>query len=108
MNIKKVIEIAIGVSAILGIGFLKLIAKSDGEKYTDRWFEIATDDELSKERENIRLKYLSSEIDSSQSTYHEHLLRKFDKVMNERAWGDKAPHPPTYRREHGYYLPNDD
>lgn len=107
MNIKKAIGITIGVLSIVGVRLLKSVSRSN-YMYSDTWFETAIDDELSKEREKVRLKYLSSEIDSSELTYYEHLLRKFDKVMNERAWGNEKPHPPTYHREHGYYLPSDD
>lgn len=107
MSIKKVIGITIGVLSIVGVGLLKAVSRSD-DMYSDSWFEIATDDELREEREKIRLKHISGEEDSTESTRSEHLLRKFDRVMSDRAWGDEEPHPSAYHREHGYYLPNDE
>ena len=76
--------------------------------YSSKWFENATDTELNLEREKVRLLYCSSGDDFSAACYFENLLKRFDKELSRRAWGDEIPHAPSIHREHGWYLSNDD
>lgn len=76
--------------------------------YTSKWFESATDEVLSTEREKVRLAYCSSGDNLSEAGRLQNLLWRFDKEMSKRAWSDEIPHAPSIHREHGWYLPNDD
>lgn len=76
--------------------------------YSPKWFETASDELLNTEREKVRLAYCSSGDDFSKANWLGNLLRRFDKELSKRAWGDEIPHAPSIHREHGWYLPNDD
>lgn len=76
--------------------------------YTPKWFETVSDADLELEREKVRLAYCSSGDNFSEACSLQNLLRRFDREMNKRAWGDEIPHAPSIHREHGWYLPNTD
>lgn len=78
--------------------------------YSSKWFETASDEVLSTEREKVRVAFCSSgdNLSESEASRLQNLLRLFDKEMNKRAWGDEVPHGLSIHREHGWYLPNDD
>lgn len=76
--------------------------------YSSKWFETVTDETLNTEREKVRLAYCSSGNNFSEASRLQNLLWRFDKEMNKRAWGDEIPHAPSFHREHGWYLSNDD
>lgn len=80
----------------------------EANMYSSKWFETVTDETLSTEREKVRLEYCSSGNSLSEAGRLQNLLRRFDKEMNKRAWGNEIPHPSSIHREHGWYLPNDD
>lgn len=79
-----------------------------GNMYSSKWFSMLTDEELDVEREKVRLAYCSSGDDFSESCKLQRLLWRFDEEMSNRAWGDEIRHGPAFRREHGWYLSNDD
>lgn len=76
--------------------------------YTPKWFETVSDADLELEREKVRLAYCASGDNFSEACALQNLLRRFDREMSKRAWGDEIPHAPSIHREHGRYLPNDD
>ena len=76
--------------------------------YSSKWFESVADETLSTEREKVRLAYCSSGDNYSEASRLQNLLRRFDKEMSKRTWGDETPHASGIHREHGWYLPNDD
>lgn len=84
------------------------IEKASTKLYSGKWFENATDAELSAEREKIRLAYCSSGDNFDAACRLQNLLGIFDKEMSKRAWGDEIPHAPSFHREHGWYLSNED
>lgn len=65
-----------------------------------------SDEELEEEREALRLRYVSGEA----HLYNE--LHRYDEEMVRRsneAYARENPEPrEPRRREHGWYLPNDD
>lgn len=83
---------------------LKLALNKEPPKYSTKWFDTVSDEVLSIEREYVRKQYCSSGNDYSAALEWERLLRRFDKVMSKRAWGDKTPTAPSYHREHGHNL----
>ena len=105
-KIKKIIKVAGGIAAIIvTIGGTVVTALSNvsgsNDKYSNKWFDSLSDDELSVEREKIRQRHCHGE-----DMYN--LLHKFDDVMSKRAWGNEVPHAPAYHSEHGWYLSEDD
>lgn len=104
INVKKAIGIGTAVLAAAVSIYALVTGKDDFESF----LKNATDDELATEREKVRLDYCNPDLDMDYRTQCEGKLRAFDREMNERAWGDEEPHAPSYHREHGWYLPNDD
>ena len=105
-KIKKIIRVAGGIAAgIVTIGGTVATAlvnvRESNDKYSNKWFDSLSDDELSIEREIIRQRHCQGE-----DMYD--LLHKFDDVMSKRAWGNEVPHAPAYHSEHGWYLSEDD
>jgi hypothetical protein len=87
---------------------LKLLSDNKNTKYTDNWFESASDDQLETEREKVRQEYCSSGDNYSLAVGLEKLLWKFDDVTSERAWNGSNDYGYSKHREHGWYLSNDD
>ncbi len=79
-----------------------------GEPYSTKWFATATDAELDFEREKVRLAYCSSGEDVHTASFLQNLLWRFDDEKSKRAWSNETPHGPSTRREHGWYLFNDE
>lgn len=70
-----------------------------------------SDQELEDEREVVRERYVSSDdVDKADALYRE--MHRYDEEMTRRAnetYARENPNPPEpRRREHGWYLPNDD
>lgn len=107
MDIKKITKIGIGVATI-GFGAYKLFSGREPEKYSKKWFETVSDEELNNERENVRQQYCSAGDNFSSAINLQNLLRRFDSVLSERAWGDETPRSPSYPREHGHNLYKND
>lgn len=104
----------INIKKILGVGFTILasvaaivIAAGDRDEFSD-FLKDATDEELKAEREKVRLDYCNPDFDEQYRIECHKKLGRFDAEMSKRAWGDEEPHAPSYHREHGWYLPNDD
>lgn len=76
--------------------------------YSNKWFETATKEALSTEREKVRLAFCSSGDDFSKAGRLQNLLWRFDDELSKRSWGNEITHAPRIHREHGWYLPNDD
>lgn len=113
LSVTTLLAIAIGLKNKETIkdfwkSLVKSIEKYTSSPYSNRWFEKATDNELSIEREKIRLEFCSSGDDLENAILLENLLIRFDKEMSRREWGDEVPRAPSIHREHGWYLPNDD
>ena len=110
MNAGKFLRWTLGAIAT-GFGLFELVRAYGGvepQKYSDKWFDTVSDAVLDTEREVVRQKFCTAGHDYSLAVELQNLLRRFDSVMNKRAWGDKKPHVPSVHREHGWYLPNDD
>lgn len=84
------------------------VEKQNLIKYSSRWFETMSDEDLKAEREVVRQAFCSCGNDYSKAGRLQNLLWRFDEELSKRAWGDEKPHAPSYHREHGWYLPNDD
>lgn len=70
-----------------------------------------SDDELEDDHESLRQRFVSSDnMDKAESYLHE--MRRYDSEMTRRAneaYARENPNPPEpRRREHGWYLSNDD
>ncbi|OKK02406.1 hypothetical protein AMK26_22370 [Streptomyces sp. CB03234] len=69
-----------------------------------------SDAELADEREALRERYVSADVNEADKLYDE--LQRYDAEMIRRAndaYARENPNPPEPRhREHGWYLPNDD
>ncbi|GHU53416.1 hypothetical protein FACS1894132_05510 [Clostridia bacterium] len=104
-NIGKVVGIGV---AIIGVGLLKLLSDNKNTKYSNKWFEVASDDELEVEREKVRQEYCSSGDNYSLAVGLQKLLWRFDDVMSKRSWNGSTDYGYPKHREHGWYLPNDD
>ncbi|WP_168627940.1 hypothetical protein [Cryobacterium sp. BB307] len=70
-----------------------------------------SDAELEDDREALRQSYVASgDLDEASRLYDE--LHRYDEEMTRRAneaYAREHPNPPEpRRREHGWYLPNDD
>lgn len=111
ISIPTLILIAVGLKNKDAIKELLDNLKEKMEKaslYSSKWIKNATDAELETAREKVRLDYCSSGDDFKAACSLQNLLRRFDKEMSIRAWGNETPHAPSIHREHGWYLPNDD
>lgn len=111
ISIPTIIAVVLGLKNKVAIQCLwdKLSEElKKADLYSPKWFETVSDELLSTEREKVRLAYCSSGDNFSEANWLENLLRRFDKEMSKRAWGNEIPHAPSIHREHGWYLPNDD
>lgn len=106
INAKKIVGIGVG-TAVLAIATL-ILTGLNGEDEFAGFLENATDDELKAEREKVRLDFCNPDLDDEYRAECQNKLYAFDNEMSKRAWGDETPHAPSYHREHGWYLPNDD
>ena len=104
IDIKKVLGIGIGVLTVAASILAAFISKDEFSVF----LENATDDELDSEREKVRLDYCNPDLDDDYRNSCKDKLSAFDTEMSKRAWGDEEPHAPSYHREHGWYLSNDD
>lgn len=106
---KKIIKNVIGIgAAIAGVALITLLSDNKNTKYSDNWFKSVSDDELEIEREKVRQEYSSSGDNYSLAVGLQKLLWRFDDVMSKRAWNGSNDYGYPKRREHGWYLPNDD
>lgn len=105
INIKKVLGIGAGVLSVTAVSILAILSNKDD--FSD-FLKNATDEELDAEREKVRLDFCNPDLDDDYRISCQDKLRAFDSEMSKRAWGDEEPHAPSYHREHGWYLPNDD
>ena len=104
INLKKALGIGIGALTLAASLWAVLNNK---DTFSD-FLENATDEELDTEREKVRLDYCNPKLDDEHRNDCWYKLQAFDREMSKRAWGDEEPHGPSYHREHGWYLPNDD
>ncbi len=91
---------------ILGITFLALLNDDTNEKYSNKWFDKLSDEELENEREAVRQEWCSPKgSDRTQK-----LLVRFDKEISKRKWNhvDGSDYKYPKKREHGWYIPNDE
>lgn len=112
---KKGIKIMVGITGTL-TGLVAVIVKAMAEstdkenyKYSDNFFQDASDEELEAERERVRVKRNSCYDDSYDEYYN--LLNKFDNVIIDRInekYEKEHPNAKTVYHEHGWYLPEDD
>lgn len=105
INIKKILGIGVGVLSVAAVSILAIIGNKDD--FVD-FLKNATDDELNAEREKVRLDFCNPNLDDDYRNRCQAKLSAFDSEMSKRAWGDEEPHAPSYHRENGLYLPNDD
>ena len=105
VSIGKVIT---GIGAVIAGVLLLVLSGNDKTKYSSSWFESASDDELEAEREKIRQEFCSSGGNISLASELQNLLRRFDAELSKRAWNGRTDYGYPKRREHGWYLPNDD
>lgn len=104
-TIKKLLKIGAGALTFAAATVLAVI----GEKNSFGYFlRNASDEELASEREKVRLDFCNPDLDTNYRVECQRTLGVFDREMSKRAWGDEKPHAPSYHREHGWYLPNDD
>lgn len=106
INVKKILGIGVG-TAVLAVATAILALLNSKDEFAD-FLENASDDELKAAREKVRLDFCNPDLDDDYRIDCQNRLYAFDKEMSKRAWGDETPHAPSYHREHGWYLPNDD
>lgn len=105
-NVKKILGIGTGAAVLVAAASILAILNSKDE-FAD-FLENASDDELEAAREKVRLDFCNPDLDDEYRADCQSRLYAFDNEMSKRAWGDEIPHAPSYHREHGWYLPNDD
>ena len=105
IDIKKALEIGAGVLTIAVISILVIFNQEDE---FGNFLKDATDEELDIEREKARLDFCNPDLDDDYRISCESKLSAFDTEISNRAWGDQKPQDPSYHREHGWYLQNDD
>lgn len=84
--------------------------KKDNFNYSDSFIKKASDEELSAEREKVRVKRNSS-YDCDIYESYDRILRRLDKELGKRMnekYNKEHPNKQPVHREHGWYLPNDD
>lgn len=103
-GIGKVIGIGATGATIIGVVLLKLLSDDRNIKYSNKWFESKSDDELETEREKVRLDHCSGDENAW------NILRRFDNEMSKRAsiGHENEDYEYPKHREHGWYLSNDD
>lgn len=89
-------------------GIIAIVLKFCGEDDLSVLLRKGSDEELQEEREKIRQDYCNPKLDMKYREDCRRKLDRFDAEISKRAWGDEEPHGPSYHREHGWYLPNDD
>ena len=105
-NWGRIVFTVIVVAGVAAFG--KLLYDNDGETFfSSLWMRRASDEELSEKREMIRQEYCNNNDERVDNKLY-WLLAKFDDEMSRRAWGDQEPCGPSFHREHGWYLDNDD
>ena len=75
-------------------------------KYTRKWFKLASDEVLSREREAHRIPAFRDG-----NSYSMSVIERIDKEMSQRykeKHSNEHIETKTRHREHGWYLPNDD
>lgn len=107
MNKKKVFGIFIGIAAV-GIGLFKALSDGSKEKYSDKWFDSLSDDELDIEREKVRQEYCSAGDDFSAAVKLQRLLWKIDDIIRKRKYDESEEYAYPKHSEHGWHLPSDD
>ena len=102
-TIKRVIIGSSGL--IIGVysGYRK-IKKKKPCKYSMKWIQNLTDNEWTIERRKVQQRFNSPKYSELERNRFQNLLRCFDKVKSERDWGVEKPVPPSFHREHGWYL----
>lgn len=101
-------ELLIGLVGIIS-SIIAIILKTgkDDSGYNNSFFMNASDEELKREREKVRIIRNTTYDDVEYEKYY-NLLNKFDRVISKRAWGDKTQMATSYSTEHGWYLSEDD
>ena len=108
MDKKSVLGIGISGGLLLVFGLMKRYITLEPEKYSLKWLQGLSDEDLEKERENVRLEFCSSGSDFEKGARLQHLLGMFDYVLRERKTTDHKENNSPRHREHGWYLPEDD
>lgn len=104
----KIVKGVLGALGVVGMGVLAVVVSALNKDEFGDFLKKATDEELDSEREKVRLDYCNPNLDDGYRTSCRSRLDAFDDEMSKRAWGNETPHAPSYHREHGWYLPNDD
>ena len=104
-NFKKLLKIGVGVLSLAATAAVAVIGGKNSFGY---FLRNASDEELADARERVRLDFCNPHLDTNYRVECQKALDVFDREMSKRAWGDEKPHAPSYHREHGWYLPNDD
>ncbi len=76
-------------------------------KYSEEWFRSLTDEELTAEKEAYMRGYMRGEFGTqwlADRFQREEKMRYAEKHKNDKP----GSNTPSFHREHGYYLPNDD
>ena len=124
-KVKRVLTIIGIIGAVAGAVILKSRINDEGEdndgnlyneeghkmKFSNKWFENATDDELDSEREKVRERYVDGTIDIDEADILYDTLHSFNVEMINRAnikYEKEHPDTQPRYREHGWYLQNDD
>ena len=82
------------------------VACAEPQKYSDKWFESASNELLTLERENVRKQFCSAGDNYTLAIRLEKLLHRFDNAEQGRLTCKIGGFP--VHREHGWYLSNDD
>lgn len=118
---KQLVLAGISISAIIGVilglknkdsinALWKQLKKKieEADMYSPNWAKTVADETLDSEREKVRLAFCSPDKELSEKLKLQNILKVIDAEKIKRAWGDKIPQAPSFHREHGWYLPNDD
>lgn len=109
------LSVAVIIPVILGFKNKDTIYKMFNElkrlleppKYSPKWFDALSDEQLEIEREIIRKKYCASGNDFKAASTLYCLLNRFDVEMRGRSKPVTDYHGPVHR-EHGWHLPEKD
>lgn len=104
---KKTIGAIIGGTALLvgsSIGAFQFFKNAEPQKYSKKWFDISPIEILEQEREFVRKEMCSAGKDYRKADRLWHLLNMFDRVLQEKRYGNTSEYVFPPKREHGWNL----
>ena len=98
------ILISIGGVTLIVLGAFGVKKHLDNTRF-ERYLNRASLSELKATRDVVHKEFLNPSDDIEyRGKIGDYILPAIDKRISKLEWGDKAPTPPSYHREHGFNL----